>query len=85
GENIQSAIIKMLKPQNERVIKKGNSSTYLLKNALIPAVIVECGFLSNKNELELLKSEEYQNKLAFCIFCGINNYFCKGDNNVTES
>lgn len=85
GENIQSAIIKMLQPENERVIKKGNSSTYLLKNALIPAVIVECGFLSNKSELELLKNEDYQNKMAFSIFCGINNYFYKGDNNVTES
>ena len=85
GEKIQSAIAGMLQSENDRVIKKGNSSTFLLNNATIPAVIVECGFLSNKNELELLKSEEYQNKLAFCIFCGINNYFCKGDNNVTES
>ncbi|MBQ3816876.1 MAG: N-acetylmuramoyl-L-alanine amidase, partial [Clostridia bacterium] len=38
-------------------------------------VIVECGFLSNKRELELLKQKEYQQKMAFCVFCGITDYF----------
>lgn len=85
GESIQSSVIKMLQPDNTRVIKKATSSTYLLRNATVPAVIVECGFLSNNEELELLKSEEYQNKMAFCIFCGINDYFYKGDNNVIKS
>ena len=83
GDKIQSAIISLLQPENTRVNKQATSSTYLLHNATVPAVIVECGFLSNKNELELLKNEEYQNKMAFCIFCGINDYFNKGDNNVT--
>lgn len=77
GEKIQTAIIKNLQPDNQRVNKKGNSSTYLLYNAPIPAVIVECGFLSNKNELELLKNTEYQKKMAFSIFCGITDYFKK--------
>lgn len=85
GESIQSSIITLLQPENTRVIKKSTSATYLLHNARVPAVIVECGFLSNKNELELLKNEEYQNKMAFCIFCGINNYFSKGDKNVNKS
>jgi len=84
GQFIQQSVVKLLQPENNRVIKQGTSSTYLLHKAYVPAVIVECGFLSNKTELELLKNEEYQKKMAFCIFCGINNYFCKGDNNVTE-
>ncbi|MBP3705665.1 MAG: N-acetylmuramoyl-L-alanine amidase, partial [Clostridia bacterium] len=45
-----------------------------LKNASIPTVIVECGFLSNKAELELLKNEDYQYKMVFCIASGIINF-----------
>jgi N-acetylmuramoyl-L-alanine amidase len=77
GEDIQSSIIEYLQPFNDRVNKKATSSTYLLYNATVPAVLVECGFLSNRNELELLKTEEYQKQMAFCIYCGINNYFGK--------
>lgn len=75
GQSIQDSFKTLLQKDNERVIKQGTKSTYLLYNAKIPAVIVECGFLSNKKELELLKSEEYQKKLAFIVFCGINDYF----------
>lgn len=77
GEMIQKSVREKLQNENNRVIKKATSSTYLLHNATIPAVLVECGFLSNQKELALLKDDEYQNKIAFCIFCGINNYFKK--------
>ncbi len=75
SDKIQSSIVRLIQPENKRVCKQANSSTYLLYNAMIPAVIVECGFLSNSKELELLKSREYQNKMALCIFCGINDFF----------
>ncbi len=75
GECIQSSVISLLQPDNHRVIKQGTDSTYLLKNAKIPAVIVECGFLSNKAELAMLKDEAYQNNLAFCIASGILKYY----------
>ena len=41
----------------------------------IPAIIVECGFLSNPEEAELLQQDEYQNQLAWGIYIGIINYF----------
>ncbi len=72
---IQKSIVSVLQPDNIRVVKKGSDSTFLLKKAVIPSVIVECGFLSNSNELTLLKNEEYQKQMAFAIFCGINDYF----------
>ena len=72
--SVQSKVRKLLQPENERVIKKADSSIYLLKNAKIPAVIVECGFLSNAQDLALLKDKEYQSKLAFCIYCGLLEY-----------
>ena len=75
GECIQKSVVGLLQPDNTRVIKQGTDSTYLLKNATVPAVIVECGFLSNHGELEKLKNEEYQNKMAFAVYCGILEYY----------
>lgn len=80
GECIQNSIVNLLQPENNRVNKQATSSTYLLYNATLPAVLVECGFLSNKAELELLKNENYQKKMALCCFLGITDYFSnKGD------
>ncbi len=75
AEKLQNAIVSRLQPENDRVVKKGDKSIYLLKNAQIPSVIVECGFLSNAEELALLKDDEYQSKMAFSIYCGILDYF----------
>ena len=77
GNAIQSTIISHVQKENTRTIKKGTKSTYLLYNAKIPSVIVECGFLSNAKELELLKNENYQCKITFAVFCGIQEYFNK--------
>ena len=75
GECIQKSVVENLQPENRRVIKRGTDSTYLLKNAKIPAVIVECGFLSNNRDLENLKDPAYQSKLALCIAAGIMEYY----------
>ena len=40
-----------------------------------PSVIVECGFLSNKEEEKLLQQDSYQNDLAWGIYVGIQKYF----------
>ncbi len=77
GESIQKSIKTKLQSYNQRVIKKGTGSTYILKNATIPTVIAECGFISNHQELEKLKDKSYQRKMAFCIYCGINDYYKK--------
>ncbi len=75
GDLIQKSIIANLQKENKRVNKQANSSTYLLYNATVPAVLVECGFLSNEAELLRLKDDNYQCKLAFCITDGILEYF----------
>ncbi len=74
GQSIQSSVVSLLQKENTRVIKQATSSTYLLHKAQIPAVIVECGFLSNKEELEKLKNDEYQKQMAFSIYCGVLKY-----------
>ncbi|MEW6243247.1 MAG: N-acetylmuramoyl-L-alanine amidase CwlD [Bacillota bacterium] len=47
---------------------------FLLKHSNIPSVTVEVGFLSNPKEASLLASEEYRQKLAWVIFCGLARY-----------
>ena len=75
AENIQKSIVLRLQPDNSRLIKKADNTIFLLKNSNIPSVIVECGFLSNREELLSLKDNEYQSKMAFSIYCGIIDYF----------
>ncbi len=80
ADKIQKAIVTLIQPENTRVNKQATSSTYLLYNATVPAVLVECGFLSNASELALLKQSDYQKKMAFSIYLGILEYFKEKDN-----
>lgn len=72
---IQSSVVSLLQPENTRTVKQGTKSIYILKNATVPSVIIECGFLSNREELEKLKNEKYQTMMAFSVFCGIIDYY----------
>ena len=74
AQSVQKSITTLVQPTNTRVVKQGTDSTYLLKNAAVPAIIVECGFLSNKAELEKLKDDNYQSQMAFAIVGGIMDY-----------
>ncbi len=74
ADYIRQSVITCLQPENSREIKQSDSNIYLLKNAQIPAVMVECGFLSNYDETEKLKDENYQRKLAFLIALGILDF-----------
>lgn len=67
--------IRLIDPQNERVTKNGSGSIFVLNDVSIPSVVVECGFLSNEMDLERLKSEDYQNKLAGAIYNGIVKFY----------
>ena len=48
---------------------------YIMDHVQIPSVIIECGFLSNPEEVRLLKEDTYQNKLAWGIYTGLQEYF----------
>ncbi|MBQ9107022.1 MAG: N-acetylmuramoyl-L-alanine amidase [Clostridia bacterium] len=74
AERVQSSIATSLQADNKRKIKKSGSEIYLLHTAKHPAIMVECGFLSNSNELSKLKDSKYQSEIAFSIFCGIIEY-----------
>lgn len=81
---IQKSIVQNIQPNNKRVIKPSGTSIYVLYNATKPAVMVECGFLSNANELSQLKDENYQTQIAYSISYGIMNYFISEVSNGAE-
>lgn len=76
GECIQTSLKNNLDKTNKRKIKPGNS-IYVLKENEIPSVLIECGFLSNKNEAEKFKNEKHRQKTAWAIYLGILDYFNK--------
>lgn len=73
---IQSSLTANVSPENTRTAK-ANESYYLLKKTPTPTVIVECGFLSNPEEADLLLTEDYQDKLIEAIRLGIMEYLEK--------
>ena len=77
AECIRLSIVDNVDSSNQRILKPGDDSIFLLKNITIPAVIVECGFISNPDDEKLLQSEDYQDKLALAIYKGIENYVLK--------
>lgn len=70
---LQDQIKKSMNDGNKR-LAKSNDSYYMLKKSVCPLVIVECGFLSNRIEADLLITEEYQEKMAWAIHLGILKY-----------
>lgn len=75
AQNLQMALTSGLSPVKERQAKQAVDSIYLMKMLKCPAVIVECGFLSNAQETQLLKQDAYQKRLALCMINGYVQYF----------
>ena len=74
---VQEQMIATLQPAKEREAKE-NSTYYILKKTTVPTIIVECGFLSNREEADRLTSEDYQERVAWAIHLGIMRYINSG-------
>lgn len=74
AEYIHKELIKGT-PLKNRGVKRANFT--VLKNTSMPAVLVECGFMTNRNEAKLMKSLGYQYECAEEIVAGICLYDCK--------
>ena len=70
ADAIQTASLTLM-PNNRRKTKAAGSNIYLLDRIKTPAVLVECGFLSNPEEADKLATEAYQRALAAVIFAGV--------------
>ena len=76
---VQSNVKVELQPNNNRGIKEATSSIFLLNNATFPAVLIECGFLSNVDESRALGDENYRQKLSEIIFKSIMTYISQNN------
>ena len=74
--SIQNNLNETISSENKRVPMKLNN-VYIMKHVEIPIALVECGFLSNKEEASKLVTDEYQDKIAWGIYDGIMDYFNK--------
>lgn len=75
AEKVKTSVVQLLQPDNERECKVAGSEIYVLDNARVPAIMVECGFLSNETEAQKLNDTNYQTQLAYCIYLGFLEYY----------
>lgn len=78
AESVQQMTRKHLQPENDRRVKPATSSIYLLHHLQMPAILVECGFLSNPSEAEKLDTPAYQQQLAFLLFLSLMEWVSSG-------
>ena len=74
GELMQNSLKEYLDKTNTRKAKATND-IYVIKDNEIPSVLIECGFLSNKEEAKKFSEAEYRQKTAWAIYLGINKFF----------
>ena len=67
---MQTLLIRNLNPENRRIASKISDSIFLMNNISCPAILIECGFLSNPQEEALLKTHGYQLKISSIVASG---------------
>ncbi len=73
AEALQDSFIKAINPTSHRRTKKADG-VYLMQHVQCPAALIECGFLSNKQEEYLLRNKPYQQKICSVIACCVSRY-----------
>lgn len=74
AQTLRDTLYRLLQPDNTRELKKGDDAIFLLYKTVSPAVLVECGFLSNPEERARLCEDAYRRELAFSLACGVLAY-----------
>lgn len=70
---VQAELNSFTAPENTREAK-ANDSYFILLHSPMPAILVECGFITNSKEAENLRDEAYQKKVAWGIYAGVEKY-----------
>lgn len=70
---VQESLRRGLDPNNKRTATKIPDTVYLMKHITCPAILVECGFLTNAGEEVRLRSGEYQAQIALCVASAVLN------------
>lgn len=77
AELIQKGISNNIKERENKRTPLSIEGIKIVDKTSIPVVIVECGFLSNAEDLKFLQTEEYQDKMVEGIMEGIMEYYKK--------
>ena len=78
AKQLQQALVSALNPGSSRKAKQGKG-IYLLDKTSATGILIECGFLSNHQEEEKLRSPEYQKKLCCVISTSTARFLASGD------
>ena len=70
AELIQECLNRSVNTDKTKNCKAIDPSIYLMKHAKCPAVLLECGFMSNPEEVKLLQEDSHQTRLAISIAAG---------------
>ena len=73
ARKLQSDLVAKLNPGSNRKAKK-SSGVYIMDHIRCVGVLIECGFLSNISEENLLRSADYQKKLCAVIVTSCQSY-----------
>ena len=74
GETAHGNLTARLCPESRRVAAPISEAIYITKMINCPAILVECGFLSNRAEAELLKDSDYQRKISLVLLSSYLQY-----------
>lgn len=74
GAAVRESVLALLQPDNTRELKTADDGVFLLSNTTVPAVLVECGFLSNPEECAKLAESDYQRQMAFAVAGGVFSF-----------
>lgn len=72
---LQTTLNAALHPAKGRTAAEVPDTVYLMKHVACPGVLVECGFLSNADEAQLLTTPTHQKRVAVAVIAGISGYF----------
>ena len=65
------------KYKSHHIPQKGNY--YILRNAKVPGIIIETGFLTNRVDRLLLQRDDYKTYLSYVLYRSIVDYFASSD------
>lgn len=87
GNDIGMALAKSIQSQLTLLLantkKQAKQGDYYIVNCSdVPAVLIECGFLSNKEEELLLQNKSYQTKFCYAVVCGIIAFYSQKGSGV---
>lgn len=85
AETVQATLNQSINQGNEKQKKPADSSIYLMSHITAPGILVECGFLSNTQETQLLKTDAYQTRLALTVAAGYFQYESTRDCEAVET